>query len=542
MTPGGMQRKSGVEKIVCAVPVPVPLPVPVPDLRYHAGNGRNLATTVCWFALIALAGLADGCGSRSSTAVQQEKAKDWTLTVSCPGEPAATIVARYGQPWRIQNHARLEVVRYDPKTGPEAGPRADLWIIPAAQLAHYATAGKVLPVPEGITAEGSSFAWDKLLRSYQKLLTWDRQAFALPLLGDALLCYYRTDLLGDASVREDFKKSRHQELPLPGSGPRTWQEFVDIAEYFNKRKRPGLDHACPSLPAIPADDDELDQEFYAVVLPFAHRAVREDDPKPPADDEVFSFHYDLGTGHARIASPAFRHGLKLLQRLQGCRPEKEAADPPASFLKGEAVLCLASPSWIGRFQSEPKLQGKFGFCRPPGSRVVFDYQGGGEQPVQPENFVPYLGARTVVAVVPRTSSAPEAAFALAAALGGPEISREIVIEPEWGGGAFRREHLQSQAGWQSFALAGKTEALLQILREQGFPPQVKNPVTRLRIPDEQSHRSALLSEIRATLLRGKDPDTALQDALKLWQNIDGKKDARVRRSEYRLSLGLRGDL
>src|SRR5207237_1263031 len=162
-----------------------------------------------------------------------------------------------------------------------------------------------------------------------------------------------------------------------------------------------------------------------------HRAVREDDPRPPADDEVFSFHYDLGTGHARIASPAFRHGLKLLQRLQGCRPEKEAADPPASFLKGEAVLCLANPSWIGRFQS--------------------------------------------------------------------------------------------QAGWQGLALAGKTEALLQILREQALHPQVKNPVTRLRTPDEQSLRSALLSEIRATLLPGKDPDTALQDALKLWQNIDEKK-------------------
>jgi ABC-type glycerol-3-phosphate transport system substrate-binding protein len=145
-------------------------------------------------------------------------------------------------------------------------------------------------------------------------------------------------------------------------------------------------------------------------------------------------------------------------------------------------------------------------------------------------------------VVPRTNPAPEAAFALAAALGGPEISREIVIEPEWGGGVFRREHLQIQAGWQSFALAGKTEALLQILREQALHAQVKNPVARLRIPEEQSLRSALLSEIRATLLRGKDPDAALQDALKRWQNIDEKKDAKLRHSEYRLSLGLRGDL
>jgi ABC-type glycerol-3-phosphate transport system substrate-binding protein len=504
------------------------------------GTRHSLLARLC--ALGALTGLAGGCGSSSSKSVPSDKALEAAVTVSCPGELAATIVARYGQAWSIQKHVRLQVVRYDPKAGPDAGPGADLWIIPAAELAHWAVAGNLYPVPEPITREGSPFAWERLLRSNQKLLTWDRQAFALPVLGDALLCFYRQDLLADTSIREHFKKSHHQDLPSPDTGPRTWQDFVDMAEYFNKQTRPGISHPCASLPALPADDDELDQEFYSVVLPFAHRGVREDDRKPPPDDEAFSFHYDLATDDARIASPAFKHGLKLLQRLQACRPQKEAGEAPARFLRGEAVLCLASPSWIGRFQNEPRLQGKVGFCRPPGSRIVFDYQSGQEQPVNPENYVPYLGARTLLAVVPRRNVAPEAAFDLAAALGGPDISREIVIEPEWGGGVFRRDHLQTEAGWQSFGLGSRTESLLQILRDEVVHPQVKNPVMRLRIPDQQAHRAALLNEVRAALLHGKDAAAALQDALTQWNRIDQKKDRRQRRSQYRLSLGLSGDV
>jgi len=345
-------------------------------------------------------------------------------------------------------------------------------------------------------------------------------------------------LFQDSGIREDYRKTHSSELPPPGKGPRTWQEFADIAEYFNKQKRPGIDHPCPGLPPLPANDDELDREFYSIVACFAHRAIREDDPKPPPDDEVFSFHYDLETGAPRIKSPGFVHGLQMLRRLQGYRPALPSANPAESFLKGEAVLCLASPSWIGRFQNEPGLKEKFGLCRPPGSRRVCDYQGGAELDVREGNFVPYLGGGGWVAVVPRSNTEPEAAFALAAALGDPETSREIVIEPEWGGGVFRRQHLETAAGWQAFRLGDKTEKLLEILREIIVHPRVKNPVVRLRIPDEREHQAAILSEVRQAVLGGKAPAKALGDAFLHWQEIDSKKDTKLRRSEYRLSLGL----
>ena len=79
---------------------------------------------------------------------------------------------------------------------------------------------------------------------------------------------------------------------------------------------------------------------------------------------------------------------------------------------------------------------------------------------------------------------------------------------------------------------------MEVLRELVTHPQLKNPVTRLRIPNEREHQLALLSEVRETLLYGKEPAKALADADRSWQEIDQKKDADTRRLEYRLSLGL----
>ena len=97
---------------------------------------------------------------------------------------------------------------------------------------------------------------------------------------------------------------------------------------------------------------------------------------------------------------------------------------------------------------------------------------------------------------------------------------------------------ESRAGWQAFGLGDKTESLVEVLRELVTHPQLKNPVTRLRIPNEREHQLALLSEVRETLLYGKEPAKALADADRSWQEIDQKKDADSRRLEYRLTLGL----
>jgi multiple sugar transport system substrate-binding protein len=455
------------------------------------------------------------------------------VRVSCPDERTTALVAKYAPNWSGPAGGRVEVVRYEAATGPDKGPAADAWVLAPAAMPGRAAAGELLAVPAEYTESNGPLEWAKLLPQYRdKLLVWDRTVYALPLLGEAPLCFYRADLLQAEPNQAAFQKQFHRPLAPPA----TWEEFAEIAQFFNGRQEAGL--AGPSLPPLPERDDDLDREFFAVAVPTARPALRENDPKPTTDAEAFSFHYDLQTMQPRIATPGFVQALRLLRRLQDYRPAGTAAEPAQAFAQAQAVLCLADASWIDRFQ-KGAVAGKFGFCRLPGSGTVFAYATGQPETVAGGNFVPYLGAGGAVAVVPRGAEHPEAAFALLAELAGPKVSRTIVIEPRWGGGAFRRDHLEKAEGWYSFQLEqGQTLTLLDNLRQTLAHPGIKNPVLRLRIPDERTHQQALLEEVRRVLLEGADPAQSLETAAKRWRELDQAKEARRRQADYWLSLSL----
>jgi multiple sugar transport system substrate-binding protein len=463
-----------------------------------------------------------GCSPRPATSAPAAKsAPQALLKIACTDELPAAVVERYGRRWAARNGARLEVVRQDP----EAATAADVWVLPPARMPHFAAAGLLQPVPESYRG-GGPYAWGGLLPLYRgRLLIWERQAYALPVLGDGRVCFYRADLFGAAEHRAAFRK-KHGREPAP---PATWEEFADLAEYF--RDAHG---GRPSLPPLPRADDNLDPQFFDVAAPFCRRAVRDEDVKQGED--VFSFHFELDTGVPWINKPGFVHALRLLQRLQGCRPADPAAEPAARFADGEAVLCVASPIWVKRFQDSPKVRGKFGICRVPGARHVFDLRSGGGQDVPDGDWMPYLGAGGWLGVVAKSSPQPELAFSLLAALGDPETSREIVAEPAWGGGVFRQEHLEIT--WESFGLGSEAKhGLAESLRAMVAHPQLINPVVRLRTPDERARQQELLAQVRAALTGKAEAQAALDATAARWREAVGK-DLKKHIAEYRLSLGL----
>ena len=361
----------------------------------------------------------------------------------------------------------------------------------------------------------------------ERLLRWGDRAYALPVLGEAPLCFYRLDLFADADRKAAFRERYKRDLVPPA----TWEEFADVAEFFNSRPE-----TSPSLPPL-ADDDEIDRTFHTIAASCAVRAAdvlnlpRDRDTRP----ELFSFHCDFATGEPRVASPGFVHALTLLRRLQACRPPGDGKPGPEAFAAGKAVLCLADASWIARFQRSA-ARPRFGVRRLPGSQVVFDYATGKKEVIPGGNYVPYLGAGGCLGVVPRGAAGVEAAFALLAELSGPGTSRQIVIEPEWGGGAIRRDQLADAAGWSSFGLdQAQSTGLLQGLQQTLTPAGLGNPATRLRLPKEAEYRKALLDEVRAALAGKKEPAAALASAAERWRQLDPPPRRRV---EYAYSLGL----
>jgi multiple sugar transport system substrate-binding protein len=481
------------------------------------------------FSALLAAAVAAGCRPTSSLPTAPEAPHHGVhLHVACPGEATADLLRRHGGPWALRQGAQLGVVRYDPETGPEAGGPADVWVLAPADLPRLAAAGRLAPVPEGLTARDNPYAWNDLLPIYrERLIVWSRTPVALPLAGESLLCCYRADYFQDAAHRAAFRKKYGRDLEPPA----TWRQFAEVAEYFRDRG--------PSLPPLPADDAALDRLFYTVAAGFARRAVPADEPGGAGDrDEIFSFHYDLKTGEPRIAAPGFVYALGVLKRLEACRPPGADQRPEEAFRDGKAVLCLADAPWLKAFQGAEALRDRVGVCRVPGGDRYFDFMTGAARPVAEANRVPYFGGAGWLAAVPADAPHAAAAFDLLAALSEPKESTQIFLGAKAAGGPIRAGQL-SRERWDAFDLdEGRSLRLKEVLQETLLHRGLKNPAVCLRTPRQAAHRAVLLKEVRAVLLGGADPAEALKKVAGQWSELDRRQGLDAHRADYRLSLGL----
>jgi multiple sugar transport system substrate-binding protein len=456
------------------------------------------------------------------------------VKIASSSETITSLIKRYSPGWANKAGASVEIVAA-PKDGDLARiADASVWIIRPAEMPRLAAAGLLTPLPSAYKAANGPYTWSGLLPLYrEKLLRWAGESYALPLLGNAPICFYRADLLADAAHQKAYREKYHRDL----CPPRTWDEFADIAEYFYTNKTPGQPQ--PSLPALPTNVEDLDALFQMVAAPHMRPESYQEEVKRPSDEELFSHHYHLKTGESRIAHPGFVYALRILQRMQRFRPESTSAAPAQAFGDGQAVLCIAEASWIARFRAKLPPTA-LGICEVPGSSRWFRFRDGKEMPApQVGNHIPYQGSDGWVAVVPRSAPHPDAAFALCAYLSDPVTSAQIVFEPQWGGGVFRHDHLSSAQNWFTFELDESRTQLLHVATQQALNrPGLANPVVRLRIPDQHLYQLALIEQIREALTQNMDAQKALQEVARRWKALDDSKDKKKRIDDYRISLGL----
>jgi multiple sugar transport system substrate-binding protein len=477
--------------------------------------------------LILLIG-APGC-SRKKTPVNPPPEFDGVrLRLACP-KNQESLLREYALPWARVQGARIETVPYDPPF-PAESPDADIWVLLPAELPRWAEAGQLHPVPEALTRTGNPYRWRGLLPYFrERLVLWDRSPYALPLLGESPLCCVRTDRFDQEAFRNAFR----EKFGRQPAAPRTWEEFADLAAFF--AGQPG---GSPSLPPLPADDEGLTRLFFQVAVSYARRAVPlDEDLNQERFASAFSLYYDLKTGEPRIATPPFVHALALLRRLQAFRPAEPAAEPEAAFRTGQAVLCLTDSSHLPDFQTASGVRDRFDIVPVPGTTGYFDYQTEQEVTVAEGNRIPFLGAGPWLGCVPASTDKAAAAFALLAHLSGPETARQLASDPQ-SGGPVRQQQL-TRDRWDAFRLdARRTADLRRTVQETLAHRGLQNPAFVLRMPDQAARQKVLAEQLREALLRGKDPDQALQAVARAWKELDAKLGPDKQRAWYRLSIGL----
>jgi multiple sugar transport system substrate-binding protein len=325
-----------------------------------------------------------------------------------------------------------------------------------------------------------------------------------------------------------FKEKYGRELGPPA----TWDEFVEVAEFFDGR----AGAAQRGLVPLPGEAGALAREFFSMAAPHVVRTVGEGAKKQPAAEETLTFQFNFASGVPNINAPGFVRALRLMQKLQKFRTAGVTGEPAAAFRDGAAVLCLAGPAWLARCSAaDSPVRDKFDVLRLPGSR--WSPRGERDDAPAPDiNHASYIDGGWL-GVVPAASQHADASFELLAELSNPAISREIVGDPLWGGGPTRRSHFSRAEDWYAFGLGKEATAALRETVRRALDPLPINPPLRLRVPDQRELQAILVEEIRPVLEGGGEPQQALDVAAQRWRARDDRRPAGARGEEYRRSLG-----
>ena len=464
--------------------------------------------------------------------------KGAVVRVACPDKATAALIAVSAPAWAGRCQARVETATYAPPKGPDGIDGADVWVIRPAEMPRWAAAGRLVPAPQELTSVESGSGWTGLLPLYRdRLLLWDRTAYALPVRGEAPVCFYRRDLLGDAGRRAAYEAKYGRKL----GPPRTWDEFADIAEFFQGEPS-GLVH---SLPPLPQDDGALEREFYAVAACYARRAVLADEPAGPESR---------------------RRNVRLLLRPSN----GPATDRRPRLRRSPGAVAAAAEVPAGRGVA---VAGRRLPTRPggavPGGRLPADgvSEGRRDEGPRPLRRVPDAGGRLLLPIGrrrmrpgARRQLRPLPRFGRLAgrrAQGGAARGRRLLAA----GRAERPRDERPDRHWRPLrrrsdplGAAGRADQLVRLRVDAGGGQGAagdaatdaaasgrQNPVLPLRTPDEAEHQAVLAAALRTALASPKDdPKKALEEVARRWEEIDRAKGA-AHLAEYRISVGLLPD-
>jgi hypothetical protein len=511
---------------------------PAPDRRRQltrtisAGMGCSI---LLFFAIV-------GCQGPEAVVADAKPFAGVKLRIAVPDNATMrALVERHGRVWAANSGGTIEIAPAD-----EA---ADVRLFAAPDAGREI--GRLAPVDLSSLKGQEAFQFSRFLRyEVDHNMDWGGRLQMLPVLGESLLCVYRSDLLDNprhtAALTERFKKRFHH--PLRPGGAATWQEVSEIAAYFAAEPAwaDGEKTATPrpSLVPLPASAEEFDRDFHAVAASFVRRKVTQEGAVFLQENQktqlFFTYQLDANSGLPAITSPGFVAALKLQQELANFRPRGTAERPLEAFRAGQAVVALATLADLAWLQDPASpVHDRIGVWRVPASDTAIDPATNNIAPVADSegNFVPYHGYAGCLGGVDISSTRLAAALDFLVFMSSPPVSLEVVCEPAWGGGPTRDSHLMdNRAGWHNYGLSARhTSELIDAV--SGYSHAALNPAYRLRIANQRAYLDVFAEKVRPALVERKPAEAALKDAADAWTGLVKDRDALLR--EYRMSLGLR---
>ena len=307
-----------------------------------------------------------------------------TLTVSVIAQgPKAGIsgpLHQFKSFWEKRTGAKLSIVEVpfaemhekwltDMTTG--TGRYDAVWI-PAWFMGDFVVTNSIIPIDKYF--HDPRFAtWDRssLAPQLAQLLQWNGKWYGIHNDSDAHVFYYRKDVFTDGKWRTAFRNAKGYDLPDP---PRTWQQVVDIAEFFNGKRwtRSGKPGYGITLPL------KVGQQgfFHYVSLAGPFVVMPGNGGKPDKYHNVFWF--DPTDMTPLINTPGCMRALQMAQRLRNTGPRNMVnyllPQGWDVFLRDKALMVW---SWgdvgsLAEGAASSTIKGLVGAAGMPGSTEWYD--------------------------------------------------------------------------------------------------------------------------------------------------------------------------
>ncbi|MCD6551946.1 sugar ABC transporter substrate-binding protein [Thermotoga sp.] len=192
---------------------------------------------------------------------------------------------------------------------------------------------------------------------------WQGKLVGLPFYNNTMLFYYRKDLFEDPKIKQAFKEKYGRELTLPT----TWEEVVDIAEFFTKK----YNKNSPTEYGIALMFPRTHTLFYMYLLFFGEYRNA-----PLGIMRHGTADLEYGEYFTADHKPAFNNeeglkALEMMKRLMPYSPDPLGSDYGETIEYFNQGLVAMVPQWTGPYLIFKSTLGedKVGIIPMPGRSV-----------------------------------------------------------------------------------------------------------------------------------------------------------------------------
>jgi multiple sugar transport system substrate-binding protein len=420
----------------------------------------------------------------------------------------------------------------------------DAFMVGAFWYGDIAPQGYAFPIDDFMeSGDFPQWSYDVAPESLKALHHWGDTPYGVLNDSDGQVLYYRKSALEDEEHRAAFEEEYGYEMPVP---PETWQQVLDIANYFNGKNWDDNDDQADSGMVLHLKVGE--QGHYHFQSLSASFAITPGDEVTQYENVYW---FDPTDMTPLINSPGHVRALEFLLDLHQTGPAAQVGwslgEAWDYFLRGKSVFVY---SWgdVGALcqdEARSNIRGDCAAAMLPASDVYYDHRAG--EFVETDGPTP-IGNTTGGSwhgVISAFSDEPEATYSLLALMAIEPVSKwnaahgwtgvdpglEFHFLEEQGGTATIEDY--QEAGWHEDDVVPYTQAY----RDTFF---ADNTLTYLRIPGTFEYWDILDKNLSATMAGDLTAQQALDDTAAAWEQVTDRlgRDAQIQ--NYQEAIGYEG--